>query len=165
MKHLAFIIFFTLSNLTCTHAQQPTEEKLSKQQAQKYFRLIAFLPVIGSYRTVQIECSALYPENAEEYESYFKEGNYEYFERRLKNAIPELLADLYFEEKTGLGRTGSDAFSKDFCSQMLTGVTQIAMLLEPDNAQRIDVDHFILFIEKITNLSDEELIEYLRSLK
>ena len=91
--------FFTLSNLICAHAQQPAEEKLTKKQAQQYFRLLAFLPVIGNYRTVQIKCSDLYPENIEEYESYFKKGNYEYFERRLKNAIPDLVADSYFGEK------------------------------------------------------------------
>ena len=159
MKYLIFVIIFSL---TCAHSQQAVEENLTKKQAQQYFRLLAFLPVIGNYRTVQIKCSDLYPENIEEYESYFKKGNYEYFERRLKNAIPDLVADLYFGEKKNLRK---DVFSKDLCSKMLTGVTQIANLLDTDHPQRIDVDHFILFVEKITNLSDEELVKYLGSLK
>ena len=48
---------------------------------------------------------------------------------------------------------------------MLAGVTQIANLLDTDHPQRINVDHFIFFVEKITNLSDEELVKYLGSLK
>ena len=162
MKYLIFVIIFTISSLTCAHAQQAVEENLTKKQAQQYFRLLAYLPIIGNYRTVQMECSNLYPENVEEYASYFKEGNYEYFERRLKNAIPDLVADLYFGEKKNLRK---DVFSKDLCSKMLTGVTQIANFLDTDHPQRIDVDHFILFVEKITNLSDEELVKYLGSLK
>ena len=165
MKYLVFVIIFTISSLTCAHAQQPVEEKLTKKQAQQYFSMLAFLPVIGNYRMVQMECSNLYPENIEEYESYFKEGNYEYFELRLKNAIPDLVADLYFGEKKNLRKDRYDVFSKNFCSQMLIGVTQIANLLDTDHPQRIDVDHFILFVEKITNLSDEELVKYLGSLK
>ena len=166
MRYLIFIVF-TILSLISVNAQESVKEQVTKEKAQQYFRLLAFsAPLMGTYRMTQIECSDLYPENSKKYESYFKKGNYERVENSLKKIMPDPRKELEARKKllNGSGVARQD-ISKTQCAEMLNGVKLITESLEPNNAQKINVDDFILFIEKITNLNDKELTEYLGSLK